>query len=182
MGSSLRAHHLSRRPGLSVLDQCRDALGDGGLGALQAVLGLGAVLLHRRLHLAPALLELALDPVAGLTHSRPGLAASAGAAPVEPVQLALDARADAPQLPLGALARGERLDDLVHPVGHRHRRADGNVDGPLGGPARIGGAAVTGLGQALANRCAVAASASSALGAVGLGAAGGGPGLGVAIG
>ena len=106
---------------------------------------------------AAPLLELALDPVAGLTHARPGLATSAGAATLEPVQLALDPRADALQLPARGLARGERLDDLGDALGDGQGRAEGNVDRPLGGLPRVSGAAVAGLRQTLADLRGVAA-------------------------
>src|SRR2546423_4022373 len=172
--------------GLSVLHQCGNALLDGGLGALQAVLGLGTVLLDRRLYAAAPPLELALHPVAGLTHARPGLATSAGAAPLEPVQLALHSRADALQLAVGGLARGEPLDDLGDPGGDSQGRARGNGEGPLGGLSFVGGAAVAGLRQTLADRRGVAAAGARRVGALAwrgvpaLGGPGGLP-LGVAI-
>src|SRR5215208_6753344 len=75
--------HLSRRPGLRDSDERGHPLGNRGLRPLEALLGLGAVLLDRGLDLAPALLDLALEPVTGLPRAGAGLAPRLGAAPLE---------------------------------------------------------------------------------------------------
>ena len=186
VGSSLRARHLSRRPGLSVLDQRRDALAERRSGRASghprpwrdSASPSSATLRRRCFSSRSTRLRVWRTRVLVLRRAlaprRSNLFSSRS-----------DPRADALQLALGARARGERLDDLVDPVGDRQRHADGNVDGPLGGLARVGGAAVTSLRQALANRRAVAATARSRSWlrlVVVLRLLRGGPGLGVAVG
>src|SRR5204862_3653363 len=88
----------------------------------------------------------------------------------ELVQLALGPGADALELPLGRLARGERLRDLGDAIGDDQSRADGNVNRALGGAPGVRDAAVAHLAQALADLRAVGASLR-AVGASGAGAA-----------
>src|SRR5919201_5676986 len=140
-GRFLRARSSSGGDPGEGLDQRGDPL----LGALQAVPGPGAVLLHGRLDPAAALPQLAREPVAGAADAGPGPAARARPAPLEPGQFALDAGLHAVQLPVRTLPRSERPDDLRDPIGDREGGAHVHVNLALGGVPRVGDAAGPGL-------------------------------------
>src|SRR5919201_4322492 len=105
--------HLSRRPGLRVSDERFDPVRDRGLRAPQRLLRLRAIPLDRRLDAAPALPELAPEPVARLARASTHLAPRLGPAPLELVQLALDLRAEALELALGRLPTRQRLEGRI---------------------------------------------------------------------
>src|SRR5919198_6552322 len=109
--------HLSRRPGLRVSDERFDPVRDRGLRARQRLLRLRAIPLDRRLDAAPALPELAPEPVARLARASTHLAPRLGPAPLELVQLALDLRAEALELALGRLPTRQRLEGRIQPIG-----------------------------------------------------------------